>query len=206
MAITRFNRPKFRGVPFVGKLFGLIAKNVMRSSILIAIAIIIGALFFFGRTSGNSSSDSRVQIADSIDKTDVNEVFTFPLIDGAGEEVSRVEYKIETAELKNEILVKGKKASSVKGRTFLVLSVKVKNSYNRAIEVETRDYLRLSVNGNEEEWLAPDIHNDPVSIQADSTKVTRLAFPINETDRDLRLRIGEIRGEKKTISLNLKYK
>jgi len=185
---------------------GLISNNAMRSIIFIVITIIIGALFFFGRTSDNSSSDSRVQIADSIDKTDVNEVFTFPLIDGTGEEVSRVEYKIETAELKNEILVKGKKASSVKGRTFLVLSIKVKNSYNRTIEVETRDYIRLSVNGNEEEWLAPDIHNDPVSVQADSTKVTRLAFPINETDRDLRLRIGEIRGEKKTISLNLKYK
>jgi hypothetical protein len=52
--------------------------------------------------------------------------------------------------------------------------------------------------------LAPEIHNDPVEVQALSTKYTRLAFPIDDTYKDLTLYVGEINGHKDAIKLNLK--
>ena len=135
---------------------------------------------------------------------EVNQEYSFPLKNSAGEEVSQLKYKIEKAEIRDEIIVKGKRASSVKGRTFLVVNISIKNGYNKGIEVETRDYIRLSVNGNKDEWFAPDIHNDPTEVQAQSVKQTRVAFPIDETAKDLILRIGEINGGKQELPLTLK--
>ena len=81
--------------------------------------------------------------------------------------------------------------------------MKITNNYDKSVQIPTRDYIRLMVNGSDEK-LAPDIHNDPVEIQAISTKYTRVGFPINETDKDLILQVGEIAGKKQTVKLNLK--
>ena len=103
----------------------------------------------------------------------------------------------------DEIIVEGKRATTVKGRTFLIVTLKITNEYTQSIDMDTRDYVRLSVEPNQE-WQAPDIHNDPVQVQAISTKYTRLGFPINETDKNLILRVGEINGTKEEIPLTLK--
>ena len=92
--------------------------------------------------------------------------------------------------------MKGQKARSVKGRIFFILNLKVVNDFKQKIEIQTTDYIRLSVNGNKDVWLAPDIHSDPAGIQAISTKYIKVGFAINESDKDLILRVGEINGEK----------
>jgi len=124
------------------------------------------------------------------------------LRDENGEVVSSFKYLIENAELRDEIIVKGQKATAIKGRDFLILTLKLQNDLDDSIEVSTKDYLRLSVNGNEDEWLAPDIHNDPVEVQAISVKNTRLGFPVNENDTNLVLQVGEINGEKEKVEIN----
>ena len=60
------------------------------------------------------------------------------------------------------------------------------------------------MNANENELLAPDTHNDPVEIQAISTKFTRVGFIINDSDKDLVLHVGEIQGDKEKIELDLR--
>ena len=157
-------------------------------------------------TSNNQTiTDARVEVKAAIAQETLGREFTFPLRDGSGEEVSRIKFEIESAELRDEIIVNGKKLGSVKGRTLLVLNLKITNEFNKGIEIDTKDYARLSTNENKDVWLAPDIHNDPVKVQAISTKLTRLAFPIGEKDKNLVLRIGEIQGDKEEIPLSIKY-
>ncbi len=131
----------------------------------------------------------------------LNRQFTFPLLDSKGQEISKIKFSLETAELRDEIIVQGKRATAVKGRTFLILNFKINNDYNKSVQINTRDYVRLSVNGNDKELLAADIHNDPVEVQAISVKYTRLGFPINDSDKNLKLKVGEINGAKQDIDL-----
>ena len=83
----------------------------------------------------------------------------------------------------------------------MIINLKIVNTLKQGINVNAKDYMRLTVNGNNNELLAPDIHNDPVEVQAISTKYTRVGFAINESDKNYVLRIGEIDGGKESIKL-----
>ena len=178
--------------------------------LLIIVAILVLFLFTVKKIASKkpnpvtSNGDSRVTVQGAKASFDINKEFLFPLKDDKGKDLTQIKYLIEKAELRNEIIVKGQRAVAVKGKSFLILSLKVTNTYDRAIQINTRDYLRLSINGNKNELLAANIHNDPVSIQAISTQPVRLGFAINDTDIKLTLLVGEIKGEKQEIELNLK--
>lgn len=146
-------------------------------------------------------NDGRIEVKGAKKTFEINQESVFPLKDNKGKEVSNIRFTVEKAELRDEIVVAGKRASAVKGRTFLIINLKIVNDFKQPIEIKARNYVRLSVNGNETDWLAPDIHNDPVEIQPISTKYTRVGFPINDTDTNLKLQVGEIDGEKKIIDL-----
>ncbi|MBI2587609.1 hypothetical protein HYW29_02275, partial [Candidatus Amesbacteria bacterium] len=150
-----------------------------------------------------ASSDSRVSILGAKAFTNLNQDFSFPLKDSSGKKLTDVKFFLESVELRDEIIVKGKRATAVQGRTFLIINLKITSSYPRTLNVNTQDYFRLTLNGQTEEMLAPDIHNDPVAIQPISTKYTRLGFPINDTDKNLALLVGEVAGEKTKVELNL---
>lgn len=175
-------------------------------SVVILALVVFGLVFLFKTVTQNVSpsttSESKINIPEAKKTKQINQEFTFPLKDEKGEEVGKVKYFIELAELRDEIIVKGQKATSVKGRTFLIINLKLSNEFDRSIDINTKDYIRLSVNNNEVEWLAPDIHNDPVNVQAISTKFTRVGFPINDTDKNIKLRIGEVKGEKTVVDVN----
>lgn len=146
-------------------------------------------------------SDNRPDAGKPTATLTLNKELAFPLKNEKGDSVGQFKYIVENAELRKEIIVKGQRATSVKGRIFLVINLKINNDTNNKLALNTRDYIRLMVNDNDKELLAPDVHNDPVEIQAISTKYTRVAFPINETDNNLKLRLGEISGDKQTVDL-----
>lgn len=185
--------------------------NFLKNKVLVyaIFGLVLAGIIFWGGTivSGLSkgqfplSGDNRITLPDAKASMSLNKELQIPIKNEKGEELARVKFTIETSEIRDQLVVKGKKATAVKGRTFLVLNLKIVNDFNKPIEINTRDYVRLSANGNDNEWLAADVHNDPVAIQAISTKYTRLAFPINESDKNLRLRLGEIKGEKEVIEL-----
>jgi hypothetical protein len=207
------NKKRFRN-PFSGVKSRVNGLPKRKSLMFVALVILILAIVYFVKgnafKSGSnnssvlgSSGNDRVQLPDAKASQTLNKEFSFPLKDEKGKEISQLKYTIEAAELRDQIIVKGQKATSVEGRTFLILNLKLVNEYTKPIDIKTGDYLRLSVNGNEGEWLAPDMNNDPVSVQAISTKYTRVGFPINDTDKNLQLRVGEIEGEKQIVPLDL---
>lgn len=191
-----------------------IRKFIKRSTILPfvivgVVVLIIGVILVRNTTSQTNavavpglSNDNRVVIEKPKKLQQLNKVFSFPLRDQNGKEVSKFTYEVQNAELRDEIIVKGQKASAVKGRTFLIVNLKITNNYDRNIQLNVKDFIRLTTGGSNEK-LAADIHNDPVDVQAISTKYTRVGFPINDTDKDLKLQIGEISGNKQTINLSL---
>lgn len=174
--------------------------------IVLLVVVAIAAFILTNNTDNSASSvlgtnDQRVEVKKPLAEQKIEKDFAFPLKDGSGKEISKVKYKILNTELRDEVIVNGKRATAIKGRMFLIINLKITNDYSKTISVNTRDYIRMSVNNNGEN-LAPEIHNDPVEIQARSTKYTRLGFPINDTDKDLKLSVGEIEGKKETIKLN----
>lgn len=133
----------------------------------------------------------------------INREFKFPLLDDKGKELTKISYKIEDAELRKQIIVQGQTATAVEGKIFLILSIKIANDYNKPIDINARDYVRLIVNGNSSEQQAADIHNDPVTVQPISTKSTRIGFPVNETDKNMMLMVGEINGKKDKVEIKI---
>lgn len=174
--------------------------------IVVAIAVSLVAILL-GKNAlntnwGNQTADSRVSLREAKARVDINKNFSFPLKDHKGEEVSRIDYSIIDASLQDQIVSKGKSYTTVKGRTILVLNIKITNQYDKSVEINTRDYIRLAV-GNSKELLAADIHNDPVMVQAISTKYTRLGFPIYDSDKNLKILVGEIgASQKEEVAIN----
>jgi len=163
----------------------------------------IGLINQISPSSPKSADNNSLKISGPISSKKLNKEYKFSLKNEKGEEIAKFSYIIESAELRKEILIKGQKATAVKGRIFFILNLKFINTLKQGINVNARDYIRLMVN-NSKELLAPDIHNDPVEVQAISTKYTRVGFAINETDKSLKLQVGEIEGKKEIIPLEFK--
>jgi hypothetical protein len=130
----------------------------------------------------------------------INKKFSIPINDSANTRVGEIDYFLKDYEKRGEISVQGKSATAVSGRAFLVINLEVTNDLDRAIEVNTRDYIRLLKN-KEDILYAPDVHNDPVEIQPSSTEETRVGFAVDDADRDFVLQIGETEGQKELLVL-----
>jgi len=152
---------------------------------------------------GSPSSTTRVSVAGAKAASQLNREFNFPLTDTKGQPITEMKFTLENAELRDEIIVNGKRAIAIEGRTFLILTFKITSTYSRALEINTKNYFRLTRNGNSSDLLAADIHNDPVIVQPTSTKFTRIGWPINDSDTGLTLLVGDIEGEKTSVELNL---
>jgi hypothetical protein len=188
----------------------IIKKGIRRSRygaliVVLFLTVLIGFFAvrgFVGSSSSSSAlaSDKRVNVEKPKADKVINKVILFPVKDQDGREVTKVRYEILTAELRDEIVVKGQKATAVKGRTFLVFNIKITNDYDKPMQINAKDYIRLIIN-NSKEKLAPEIHNDPVEVQAISTKYTRVGFAINDNVKNLVLQVGEIGEKKEDIKL-----
>ena len=167
------------------------------------ITISITGIFKTSSTTNNASrNDQRADATSAKSTQTINKTFTFPLRDDKNVEVSKFKYVIGEVQLQDEIIVKGQRATAVKGRIFLIVNLKIVNDSSHVFDINTRDFIRLSIEGDKERFAA-DIHNDPVQVQAISTKPTRLGFPINDTNKKFILYVGEIKGQKKSININL---
>lgn len=120
----------------------------------------------------------------------------------SGREDVEFKYSIVSAQLLEEITLKNQKVRATGEKTFLILTIKITNDGQKGLSLNARDYVRLAVEDSGE-WLAPEIHNDPLEVQAISTKYSRLGFLVGKSDRNFRLQIGEINGEKDSLKISL---
>lgn len=193
---------------FLKQLTNSVSKKVSslptenRLPILIVAVFVIGAILLIAGSIKQSGSKD-ITISPAKASQTLGKELLFPLKDDDGAEVSKIKYVIENVEKRDDIVVKGQRARSVAGRTFLIFNLKIVNDYGKVIQIQSKDYIRLSVNGDKNQWLAPDIHNDPIDIQAISTKLTRVGFAINDSDSNLVLRVGEINGPKEEIEIKI---
>lgn len=180
-------------------------KRLLPVTILVAavVAVIATTAVVIVKTQ-RKSADTRVEVQGAKARQELNKEFPISIKDSKGVEAAQIKMELQSAELRDEIIVAGKRATSVKGRTFLILNLKLTSDFGQPIEINVRNYFRLTVNGKEAELLAADIHNDPVLVQPQSTKFTRIGFPINDIDTQLALWVGEISADKQKVELNLK--
>src|SRR6266568_391172 len=171
-------------------------------AVVLVVVILIAGVFITHtknhpatNTLGASSKANQVTAPKPLEQESLNRSFDFPLKDATGKVVSKINYEIQSVELDNQIIIKGQVATAVQGRAFLILNLKITNSYDKPVQLNTRDYVRLIVD-NASDKLAADVHNDPVDIQAISTKYTRIGFPIDANAKNLKLEVGEIDGTK----------
>lgn len=183
---------------------GTIQKSMLWTigKIGIVVLLIIGA-YILGRQMATSSQESLIAVAKPYYSKTINKDFSFPVRDTKGDTVATITYTIQSVELQNQIILQGQKADAVAGRTFLIINLKILNPSTQNIQLNTRDFIRVSI-ANTSELLAPEIHNDPVTIQPISTKYTRLGLPIDASVTDIKLHVGEINGQKTTIDVPLK--
>jgi hypothetical protein len=204
---SKFKKPSFSkpNINFSRDLKFLKKNHLLVAGALIALllAFLAGRNFSPTTTLGEiANTDERAEVPAPLATQELNKGFQFPLLDESGKEVAKVSYLIQTANLQDAFIYQGKRATAVKGRTFLIFDLKITNPYTKTIEINAKDYIRVRIN-NAEELLAPEIHNDPVQIQANSTKYTRIGLPINDSDKDIEIQVGELQGKKDTVKLNL---
>lgn len=189
---------------FIQKGIILLLKIFRYKKILLVIIGAIAILAVFNLLKGEkvetntaaTVNGQRIQAPAAKATQEINQSFNFSIGN------SKIGYTIENAQLQDEIIIKGQIAKSVIGKTFLVLNLKIRNDTKDIIEVSARDYIRLTANGNNNDKLALEIHNDPVLVQPISTKSTRLALPIKDADKNMVINVGEIEGEKRNIGIN----
>ncbi len=174
---------------------------------IVIIISIVSIVRSFPDAQSRPVNDSKDVSQNALTTINLDRKFAFPLKDENGKEVGKFDYIIQTSQLQSQIIVKGQRATAIDGKVFLILNLKITNNLEQTIQLNTRDYLRFIVKSNENEQLAPDIHNDPVEVQAISTKYTRVGITIDEVDAKklIQLKVGEIGGEKQNIDLNFKY-
>lgn len=171
--------------------------------VLAGATIFLTGKMFQSSTKATTPADQRAIVSGPRATAVISRDFSFSITDDKGKEVTKLQYTLESAEIRDEIVVKGSRAVAVSGRTFLILNLKLVNSYDKGININARDYIRLVTNGDTGEQVAADIHNDPVNVQAISTKATRLGFPINDSDiHNVSLQVGEIKDSKEMVPLN----
>lgn len=189
--------------PLVKRLFLLLVGIIVVVSVVTIFFSVRAGMMSKGASDKQSNAGAnQVQLEKPLAHETLNKTYLFPLRDASGKLLGNISYVLQDAELRTQIIVNGQQATSIAGREFLIIDLKLTNNYQKEITINARDYVRLMRNGTTEK-LAPDIHNDPVNVQAISTEYTRIGFPINTTDKDLKLQVGEIDGTKDIVPLSI---
>lgn len=166
---------------------------------IVAVAVLAGIRLALSRTATSAGSQTGPVSADAI-TVPVEREFSFNVYDKDKKLSDPVKYTLTSAQLTKQIIIKGQKATAVKGRTFFILNLKLVNEFDESLFLNTRNYIRVQPAGSPDK-LAPEIHNDTVEVQPLSTKLTRIGLPVDENTKEFTLFVGELEGAKEEIAI-----
>lgn len=165
--------------------------------LIVAVAVISGIRVALSTAMKSTVSQNASVAADAI-TVPIEREFSFNVYDKDKKLSDPVKYTLTSAQLSKQIIIKGQKATAVKGRTFLILNLKLINEFDKSLFLNTRNYVRVQPAGTTDN-LAPEIHNDTVEAQPLSTKLTRIGLPVDENVKEFTLFVGELDGQKEQI-------
>lgn len=187
--------------------FSRLLQNKTKKTKLLKITAAVFALLILivitkGTLASKSQSPNQSQTSPSNNKSQqlINLDNSIDISIGTKEEET-ISYKLVSAELTDQIILKGQKATAVEGKKFLIINLKLSNTQEKRVKLDTRDYLRLTIEGSEDR-LAPSMYNDPVELQPISDQNTRIGFSVPDNATNMKLFLGPISEDKTEIDLN----
>lgn len=189
-----------RGTSSIKSVSKLITKHK-----LIVITIVIATLLVIAATRNQNisqvSSNITNQNSENASSVVINKEYRFPIYSSDGKTESSLKMVVTSAVRNDKIVVNGKSSQAAEGKDFLVLNMEITNSTNNKLNVRPVDFFRLV--GQEGQLFAADVYNDPVKVEPISIKKTRVAYVVFESQENFKFQIGEIKGEKQEVEINI---
>ena len=115
---------------------------------------------------------------------------------------ANLKVNLVNAEMANSLLVQGKRAKTREGKTFLIINMEVENTYAVPLYSFPVDLLRLV--REDDKRIAPSVHQGTVEVRPISTKKSNVGFVVDPNDKDFKLEVGEVSGEKEILEISFK--
>lgn len=132
--------------------------------------------------------------------TQVGRSFEFPAAKVGKKGEEEVTFTIVSAELKDEIRVKGAQRKADKGKLFLLLKLEIENETPDRLSLTSSDFVRLV--GEAEKKFAPDFHNATIIIDPLSVRKDLVSFIVEEKIKSFKFLVGELEEEKETVEVS----
>lgn len=200
-----FNREKLPklNLKFLGSFYGFSNKH-KKLSVFVIVILLVGGFAAFKYSSNDINLGAKGEALGLTSSTDsivaVNRRFEIPIKNKDGSETGeRLGITITTIEKTQNILIKNSPAKTKNGKTFLVLNIEIQNDTKKQLTVRPVDMVRLI--GDDGRSYAPDVHNNDVGVEAVSLRKTRVGYVVDESKKNFKLLIGEVRGQQEAIEI-----
>lgn len=129
--------------------------------------------------------------------------FSIPAINDSGQIIpkkeGKIKFKLNEAELKKDIKVKGESRQAGDGQTYLIIRIELQNDSPDRLAIISSKYVRLI--GLENKKFSPDFHNAMVAVDPLSVRRDIVAFIVNKDSKNFTFQVGELEGEKQSIEV-----
>ena len=115
---------------------------------------------------------------------------------------ANLKVNLVNAEMAGSLLVQGKRAKTREGKTFLIINMEVENTYAVPLYSFPIDLLRLV--REDDKRIAPSVHQGTVEVRPISTKKSNVGFVVDPNEKNFKLEVGEISGEKEILEISFK--
>lgn len=188
-----------------GKIFSRIVSLLLRRKklsmilIVLVIAVLVLNVVRVGKSDAKTAKVKTVSL-------ELNNSFEFQAFNSAGKPAgSKIKFKITTVEKTSQVVVKDQTFTAKNDKLFFIVNLLLKNDSTAPLNIIPGDLVRLSIESDDENKFAPDLHNNVVYISPISSRIDRIGFVIAQDAKKFKLYVGEIEGKKEEIAFQFPY-